>query len=317
MRIGWVGFHSEGIPGFSWLLATGTKPVVFVTLREEEAEKRSAQARAEYLRLCAAHAVPVHETSHINAPETVALLRNAELDILIVLGWSQILDAAVLNAARFGAIGAHASLLPHNRGSAPVNWAIINGEVETGNTFIWLAENVDDGDIVDQVSFPISLYDTCATIYDKVAQSNREMLERLLAHLSQGEIPRRPQPHTGEPLLPRRRPKDGLISWGATAREVYDFVRALTIPYPGAFTYLDGIKYLVWKAALLPDLNPGRRPGSILGPAVSPDPSACGLAVACGTGAVLLLAIEDETGCAVTGRALCEMNWNGKEFSNE
>src|SRR5881628_1467651 len=173
-------------------------------------------------------------------------------------------------------IGAHASLLPRNRGSAPINWALIRGEHTSGNSLIWLAESVDGGDLIDQTEFPITPYDTCASLYDRVAASNRDMILRVLPRLLAGERPGRRQPRHSGPILARRRPADGLITWDQDARAVYNFVRALTKPYPGAFSWLDGRRWIVWHAVLLPD--PGAAsgpPGEILGPALSPVEQAC------------------------------------------
>src|SRR5437667_9768196 len=103
-------------------------------------------------------------------------------------------------------IGAHASLLPGNRGSAPINWALIRGEHTSGNSLIWLAESVDGGDLIDQTEFPITPYDTCASLYDRFAASNRDMILRVLPRLLPGERPGSPHPPPRGPLLPRRLP---------------------------------------------------------------------------------------------------------------
>jgi methionyl-tRNA formyltransferase len=96
--------------------------------------------------------------------------------MVFVIGWTQILRPETLKLATIGMIGAHASLLPHNRGRAPINWALIRGEKQTGNSLIWLAEDVDSGDIIDQTVIPISPYDTCASLYTRVGESNKEMI---------------------------------------------------------------------------------------------------------------------------------------------
>jgi methionyl-tRNA formyltransferase len=225
-----------------------------------------------------------------------------------------------MRLARLGLIGAHASFLPHNRGSAPINWAIIRGEQETGNTLMWLAEGVDEGDIIAQRAFPITPYDTCATLYARVAATNREMLLEVLPQLMAGERPGRPQERGDEPILPRRRPADGRITWDSPAETVYDFVRALARPYPGAFSSLDGKRWWIWEAALLPDgAAVSGAPGEVLGPVISPAPSACGQLVACGSGggAVIVLEVEDAAGMRLRGQALSQQQWTGKRFGDE
>ncbi|MEM6325503.1 MAG: methionyl-tRNA formyltransferase [Bacteroidota bacterium] len=308
MRVAWVGFHREGIPALRGVLEAGHDVVGVLTLTAEQAGKRSASA--DYSALCDAHNVPLHPIRHVNDPGSLALLREMAPDVLFVIGWSQILAPEVLAVPSIGTVGAHASMLPHNRGSAPINWALIRGETEAGNSLMWLAPGVDTGDLIDQMAFPITPYDTCATLYDHVAETNRAMILRLLDRLAKGERPGRPQDHTDEPLLPRRRPADGLVDWSQPAPQVYDFIRALTRPYPGAFSHLGGQTYQIWKAALLPSaMAASGVPGEVLGPVVSPDPAACGIAVACGTGAVVLLELEDADRAPLAGPDLSEQPW--------
>ncbi len=315
LRIGWIGFHMEGIPAFEALLERGTRLEAAITLAEEQLGKRSGAVRFD--ELARRYHVPLHKIRHINDPESVALLRTLDLDVAFVIGWSQIVGREALCAVKVGMIGAHAAVLPHNRGSAPVNWAILRGETEGGNTLIWLGENVDEGEIIDQTAFPITPHDTCATVYEKVAQSNRDMILRLLPKLGAGQRPARPQPPTDEPLLPRRRPQDGLIDWSRSSLEVYNFIRALTRPYPGAFSALDGVRYLIWEAALLPgDPYPDSQPGQSIGPVVAPYPGvAGGQVVACGQGAILILEVEVPDGSSIRGQALADLEWKGKIWS--
>lgn len=316
MRMAWIGFHAEGVPALEALLEQGAPIAGVVTLAAEAAAKRSGVA--DYAPLCARFGVPLHRVKDINAPESVALLEQLAPDVLFVIGWHQILRPPALRAAKLGCIGAHASLLPRNRGSAPINWALINGERTTGNTLMWLAEGVDAGDVIDQAEFPITPYDTCATLYRKVAETNRAMLLALLPLLLRGERPGTPQIHDGAPLLPRRRPADGRINWSVSSRVLYDFVRAQTRPYPGAFSVLDGATFRVWLAALPPvcDDRPAP-PGAVLGPVLSPVPEACGQSVATGRGQIVLLELESEGGAVLKGRELAEQRWIGKVWSDD
>ncbi len=316
MRLAWVGCHAEGVPTLEALVAAGAAPVAVLTLPPERAARRSGSA--DYRALGARLGLPVHETADINDDATVALLRALDLDVLFVIGWGQVLRGPALGTARIGAVGAHASLLPHNRGSAPINWALIRGEPATGNTLLWLTEELDGGAVIDQVRFPITPHDTCATLYDRVAAANRDMILRLLPRLCRGERPATHQPAIAGPLLPRRRPADGRIDWGRPAPAVYDFVRALTRPYPGAFSRLDGRRWTVWQAVLLPDgASAAAHPGRTLGSVVSPMPAACGQAVACATGTVVLLEVEAEDGTVLRGPPLSDQPWAGKVWGDD
>jgi methionyl-tRNA formyltransferase len=313
MRFAWVGNHLEGLPAFEALLGAGAEIVAALTLTAGAAARRSGAA--DYEPLCKRFGIPLHRIANINAPESVALLRSLELDVLFVIGWSQILHAEALASPRLGTVGAHASLLPKNRGSAPINWALIRGEGETGNSLLWLADGVDMGAVIDRMTIPITPYDTCATLYQQVALTNRDMLLKLWRRLLNGERPGTPQRDAGEPPLPRRRPGDGWLDWRTSSHCVYDFVRALTRPYPGAFGRLQGKRWTVWQAALLPlDTLPLAQPGTCLGPVVSPADEACGQLVACGQGAVTLLEVESEDGQVLRGRALAEVDWRGQTW---
>jgi methionyl-tRNA formyltransferase len=315
LRIGWIGFHMEGLPALQAVLEQGIPVQAVLTLNEEQFAKRSGGVN--YGPLTRRYGVPLYKIGNINDDESVKLLRELALDVAIVLGWSQIIRLPALTLPRLGMIGAHASLLPHNRGSAPINWALIRGEKQAGNTLMWLADGVDTGSIIDQVGFPVTDYDTCATLYEKVAESNREMVLRLIPRLLNGERAGRPQPHNGEEVLPRRKPEHGRVEWARDSRAVYDFIRALTRPYPGAFGRLDGERWFIWQAALWPGERPGAPPaGQVLGPVVSPVPEACGQAVACGQGAVILLEVEDKQGRVLKGPELSDQPWRGKVWSD-
>lgn len=318
-RFAWVGFHAEGLPALEGLLAAGAPIAAVLTLKPELAAKRSGGV--DYAPVCARYGVPLHYIAGINEPEPYEILKAVQPDVLFVIGWHQIVRQPLMGLPRLGLIGAHASALPHNRGSAPINWAILRGERETGNTLMWLAEGVDEGDIIDQRLFPITPYDTCATLYAQVAATNRAMLLDLLPQLLAGERPPpgRPQPHGDEPVLRRRRPADGCITWDGDAREVYDFVRALTRPYPGAFSTLDGKQWWIWSAALLPEIDGGSAvAGEVLGPVISPVEAACGQLVACGNGSgLVLLEVDDGAGTVLRGRALSDQHWTGRRWETE
>lgn len=315
LRVGWIGFHVEGVRALRSVLQRGYRVQAVITLKSEQAAKRSGAA--SYTDPCRAFDVPLYEVANINDDESRGLLEKLALDIVFVIGWSQIVRAETLRLARVGMIGAHASLLPLNRGRAPINWALIKGAKQTGNTLIWLAEGVDRGDMIDQTVIPITPYDTCASLYDRVAESNSDMILRALPHLLAGEQPGRAQPHTDAPTLPGRRPQDGLVEWSLSNAEVYDFARALTRPYPGAFGWLDGKRWIIWQSALLPGACALKAaPGAVIGSVFSPVEEACGQAVACGKGAVVLLEIEDEDGEILKGRRLSDQVWEGKVWAS-
>lgn len=316
IKIVWVGCHEEGVFAFRTILRSGYEVTKFITLNDESFSKRSAGTR-EYAELCDRYKVPVGLISTIKNDEAYQMILEAQPDLLIVLGWSEILPERLLDIPKIGTVGAHAALLPHNRGSAPINWAIINGETTCGNSLMWLDKEVDQGDIIDQIPFDITIYDTCKTLYDKVSLTNQVMLIRLIDRLSNG-LPTVMEKKniTDEPLLARRRPKDGLLDWDQDSRKVYDFVRALARPYPGSFSFLNGKKWKIWSMSILPDSSKNGECGKILGNVYSPVADACGILVNCKTGKVIIHDLEDEDGNVYKGELLAELNLTGI-FKNE
>lgn len=312
MKIVWIGCHSEGVDAFKSILESGWKIDRFITLDDDSFQKRSSGTR-EYVELCREFHIPVKLISTIKNEDAYNKIAEAKPDLLIVLGWSEILPERLLDVPTIGTVGAHASMLPHNRGSAPVNWALIKGEKTGGNSLMWLDKEVDRGEIIDQMSFDIDVYDTCKTLYDKVAGTNKIMLLRLIDRLSRNQNTVISKKNVSdEPLLPRRRPKDGLICWDKSGMEIYNFIRALTKPYPGAFSYIEGRKMLIWSASVLPDTEEKGVPGEIIGNVYSPVPAACGIMVQCGKGRIILHELEDEQGRTYTGKGIAEMNITGR-----
>lgn len=314
VNIVWVGCHEEGIDAFRSILEKGKKVNAFITLDKKAFAKKSAGSRA-YEKYCKKYSVPYYMVDTIKSEKAYELISKSEPDILVVFGWSEILPEYLLEIPRVGTVGTHASLLPHNRGSAPVNWALIHGEQVTGNTMMWLNKNVDEGEIIAQVEFPITIYDTCRTLYEKVAMTNKTMLNDLIDNLEIGIKPTlNIRNETEEVMLPRRRPKDGLISWSQEGKKVYDFIRALTKPYPGAFTFLNGVKWMVWEAALLPvssSIN-GVQPGEILGSSYSFSMAVNGILVGTQSEILLLTMLEDGNGVIYCGAELNDLNLRGK-----
>jgi methionyl-tRNA formyltransferase len=236
------------------------------------------------------HRIPVLRTGDPSAPEVVAWVRELKPDLVVCVGWTRLLSPAMLSIPPRGAVGFHASLLPRNRGRAPVSWAILRGETVTGNTMMMLAPGVGTGDIVDQREILIEPEDTCATVYDKVAETGVEMLTRHLPALMNGTAPRRPQVmYSYERMLPKRTAAMGITSFDRTSTEVHNWIRALTRPCSGAFAYLRGERLVLWRAEEVQHkgVTP-MPPGAVLG--IDGE----GVLVTTRTGAVRLLEVQSE-----------------------
>lgn len=160
----------------------------------------------------------------------------------------------------------HDSLLPEYRGFSPLNWAIINGEDHTGVSLFYLDELTDGGDIVAQKSIPIGLFDTAPTIYDKVCQATIDVIIESLPSLASGNVKRNKQEYSLGSFTCKRNLEDGIINWSKTTREIYNKIRALTMPYPGAFTFYNNRRLIIWDAEPVndPPNYIGRIPGCVV-----------------------------------------------------
>ncbi|WP_163505807.1 methionyl-tRNA formyltransferase [Fodinicola acaciae] len=262
-RIVFVGAVHEARPALAALLGSPLAEVAAVITATDAGRARLAGA-VDFDGLIP-DSVPVLRTDNANAPEMVDTVRRLRPDLLVVVGWTRLIGRALLAVPRHGTVGFHASLLPRNRGRAPVNWAILRGEKVTGNTMMMLDPGVDTGDIVDQRPVPIGQDDTCGSVYLRLAALGADMLLAHLPALLAGTAPRRRQPPAlGDPL-PKRTPEMGVLDWDRPAAAVHDWIRALTFPYPGAFTSVGGRRAMVL-ASQLPAVGTRRgEPGTILG----------------------------------------------------
>jgi methionyl-tRNA formyltransferase len=215
---------------------------------------------------------------HAAVESCVAAVARLKPDVILALGWYYMVPRRLRELAPRGCLGIHASLLPKYRGGAPIPWAIINGEQETGVTLFHLDDEVDNGDIVDQERFPIGPEDTCAEVLDRASVASVCLLRRMMPLVAAGTAPRVPQRHSEATVMPQRAARDGLIDWTWSASRVHDFVRAQTRPYPGAFTHAQGSRVTVWRSRVARHAGSGD-PGTfrLEGDA---------LVVACGSGAV-------------------------------
>lgn len=231
--------------------------------------------------------VPVHFVSDINAADVVGQVRALEPDLLYEIGWSQLLSPAVLAVPRDGCLGMHCSLLPKHRGRAPIPWSIIFGLRRSGMTLFYLSERADAGDIIGQESFAIGPDDTATEVYQKSVDAAVRLITTYHPLLERGEAPRLPSDPRFSDYWPKRTPEDGVIDWDRSARCLYDWVRALTHPFPGAFTFWRDRKLLVWKAA------PAETTGEEAGRLLAIDAGA-GLLVGTGEGSLWLHTVQLE-----------------------
>src|SRR5262249_13301624 len=182
-----------------------------------------------------------------NTPELQRKLVELRPDFIFSFYYRSMLGADLLNVARRGALNMHGSLLPRYRGRAPVNWASLHAERETGASLHYMVERADAGDIVDQLAVPILQDDDAREVFSKVTVAAETVLARSLPGLIAGTAPRRTQPIEPGQYFGRRRPEDGRIDWRWPAQRIHNLVRAVAPPFPGAFAEVDGQRLEIHK----------------------------------------------------------------------
>jgi methionyl-tRNA formyltransferase len=196
------------------------------------------------------------------ASELAAAVAAAQPDLIFSFYYRAMIPMALLALAPAGAYNMHGSLLPRYRGRAPTNWAVLHGETETGATLHEMRAQPDAGDIIGQSAVPILPDDTAQQVFDKVTVAAEQVLWRCLPSLLAGHPPRRPNDLAQGSYYGGRRPEDGRIDWTQPAAQVYNLVRAVAPPYPGAYTEIGGRRLVVARArrqrgAVPPGLAPG------------------------------------------------------------
>ena len=230
------------------------------------------------------HNIPVHTPTTVKDEKWIQLIEDAAPDFIFSFYYRSMIPKRVLDIPRVAALNLHGSLLPKFRGRAPANWVLVEGESETGVTLHEMVEKPDAGDIIAQKKIEIAFEDDVYTLYMKMTGAARQLMKETLPKLADGSFIRTPQTGASS-YFGGRKPEDGLIRWQKDALSLYNLTRAVTHPYPGAFTYLKGRKLFVWKADPK-DGNGGGAPGKI----VSSDP----LMVSTGKGTLKLLRVQLE-----------------------
>ncbi|HZV81568.1 MAG TPA: formyltransferase [Geobacteraceae bacterium] len=187
-------------------------------------------------------------TSDINLPENIDRLRQLAPEFILSFYYRNMIKPEVLDLAAKGALNLHGSYLPKYRGRVPVNWAVINGETETGATLHYMVAKPDAGDIVDQEKVSIAFTDTAFDVFNKVTDAAVTVIGRSWPKLAVGTAPRIPMDLEAGCYCGGRKPEDGRIDWSKSAVQIYNLVRGVTRPYPGAFTALNGKKVIIWQA---------------------------------------------------------------------
>ena len=231
-------YHNVGVRCLKVLLAQGIAVPLVVTHDDDPGE---AQWFGSVAATAREYGIATIAPDDPNAADVVARVAALAPDFLFSFYYRRMLGAALLALPSHGALNMHGSLLPKFRGRAPVNWAVLAGERETGATLHYMTVKPDGGDIVAQTAVPILPDDTAREVFDKVTVSAEMTLDRVLPALVAGNAPRTPQDLAHGSYFGGRRPEDGIIDWTCDAIAIHNLVRAVAPPYPGAFTAVGGV----------------------------------------------------------------------------
>jgi len=288
-----LAYHNIGCAGIEALLDHGFEVQAVFTHQDDPNENLWFDSVAE---IAAENGLQVFAPDNINHPLWVERIRELAPDIIFSFYYRAIVGPEILAIPKNGCFNLHGSLLPKYRGRCPVNWVLLNGEQETGVTLHYMTPLPDNGDIVAQKRIAISPNDTALSLHSKITTAASLLLDTYLPLFPAGTQPRIPQDHSLATYFGGRRPADGAIDWQQSADRIYNLVRAVTKPYPGAFSYLGNRRVVFWSVRSISE-DTKQQPGTIL----SEKP----LIIQCGQGAVEVHAGQvDEGGLFVNGEQL-------------
>ena len=282
-RILFFGYSEVGFECLSLLLERGDNVVGLFTHEDNPHEniwfKTPAVAARE-------KGIPIFTPEKINTPEWIERIAALSPDLIVSVYYRNMVSSKILALPRLGAFNMHGSLLPKYRGRAPINWAVLHGEPRIGMTLHRMVKSADAGAIVDQDGVDIGPRDTAEQAFRKVLPCARRVLARQIDALLAGTARETPQDDAQATYFGGRKPEDGRIGWAQTSRQIFNLIRAVTDPYPGAFIDIGPARLMAWWAETDSPAARGKRgtPGEIL--SVTP------LVVATGDGAIELTKTE-------------------------
>jgi UDP-4-amino-4-deoxy-L-arabinose formyltransferase / UDP-glucuronic acid dehydrogenase (UDP-4-keto-hexauronic acid decarboxylating) len=287
-----LAYHDIGCAGIQALLEHGFEIQAVFTHTDDPHENIWFGSVAE---LATSHGLQVYAPEDINHPLWVEKIKSLAPDVIFSFYFRQLVSSAILDIPRRGSFNVHGSLLPRYRGRSPVNWVLVNGEKETGVTLHYMVPQADAGDIVGQKPIPIADNDTALSLHRKAVYAATVLLHEVLPQIRRGKARRKPQDHARATYCGRRRPEDGAIDWTQNATRIRNLVRAVTRPYPGAFSYIGDRKCTFWEVSEVTGAT-----GSVPGTVLSSDP----LVIACGEGAIQVDAGQADPGVYTSGAQL-------------
>ncbi|MGF6437679.1 bifunctional UDP-4-amino-4-deoxy-L-arabinose formyltransferase/UDP-glucuronic acid oxidase ArnA [Kosakonia sp. 1610] len=287
-------YHDMGCVGVQALLDAGFDIAAIFTHADNAQENAFFSSVA---RLAAERGIPVYAPDDVNHPLWVDRIAEMKPEVIFSFYYRNLLGEAILNSARIGAFNLHGSLLPAYRGRAPLNWVLVNGETQTGVTLHRMISRADAGAIIAQRAVEIADADDALSLHRKLTESAKHLLEGALPTLKNGTFSETAQDESKASYVGRRTPEDGRLEWEKPAQTLHNLVRAVSDPWPGAFSFVGTHKFIVWKSRVRSDVAPARA-GTVI--SVAP------LIIACGEGALEVMTGQTEKGVYMQGAQLAQ-----------
>ncbi len=284
MKIVFMGTPSFAAASLERLYADGREVAAVFTQPDKPKHRGMKLTQSPVKMLALEHGTPVHQPATLRDGQALEILRDIEPDLIAVVAYGKLLPHAILTLPTLGCVNIHGSLLPKYRGSAPVQWAVLNGDEISGVTSMYMAEQMDAGDIILKKETPIGDGETAGELYDRLSALGAQLLSETLDAISDGTAPRIPQDEKLVTYAPPLGKHQSPIDWSQPAQKIVNQVRGLN-PWPSATTSLNGVTFKVHKAAV--DSNTtGAAPGELVAAGVD------GLIVACADGAVRIVELQ-------------------------
>jgi len=263
MRLLFCGTPHFAVPTFIHLLAQPDIEIAAVITQPDRPRGRGKQISASPMKTAAiAASIPVHQPEKIRSPEARNLLQQLAPDCIVIIAYGQIIPAALLTIPRLGWINLHGSLLPKYRGAAPINWAIANGETQSGLTTMRIDAGMDTGDMLLQQEIDIAPEETAPELAASMAEAGAPLVLATLRGLVSGNLVPHPQDNDQATYAPLLKKEDGRIDWNLPAQQIYDRMRGFT-PWPGAYTSFRGQTCHLWAEPFSLQTLTGGAPGTI------------------------------------------------------
>ena len=249
MRIVFMGTPDFAVGALEALVEAGHEVAAVVT-QPDKPKGRGKEMQQTPVKVCALkHNIEVFQPAKIRTPEAVEVLRGYSADLFVVAAFGQILSKEILDMPKFGCVNIHASLLPKYRGAAPIQWAILDGEKETGVTIMQMNEGLDTGDMLTKVIVPIEDNDTGESLFDKLAEAGAKLLVETIPQIEAGTLTPEPQEDSLSTYAKMIKKEMGLIDWEKEAVVLERLVRGMN-SWPSAYTHFNGKTLKIWEAAV-------------------------------------------------------------------